>query len=354
MSKHRPARMRARQFLVALGRLENWFQKQMRTLPWRENPSLYRVWISEIMLQQTQVATVIPYFERFIARFPELRDLAAASEEEVMQYWAGLGYYSRARNLHRAARVIFHSGFPKDRTGWLEIPGVGEYTAGAILSIARDQPEAILDGNVERVLARVFRTSDKDRLWSHSRNFVETAAAAGIRPSILNQGLMELGATLCSPKEPVCALCPIAPICSARSHAQQAEYPRKRTQKAWVKVQEELHCLVDLHGFILLRKSGVDEWRAGLWDLPDAKQARRWIPKTERALMGLIETRHVVTHHKIIRTTHVWKIRRKLSSAAGNPLQWVPMLKIDVPVGSALQRTLRKIQETFPEALPED
>jgi len=177
-----------------LNQMAGWFERQQRILPWRENPDTYRVWISEIMLQQTQVVTVIPYFEKFIARFPTVQALAQAPEEDVLLHWAGLGYYSRARNIHRAAKIIDQAGcFPSTREGWLEIPGVGHYTAGAILSISLNQPEAILDGNVERVLSRARRVSRmkgdsfyKERLWRLSRIVVERAFDLKIPPRAAN------------------------------------------------------------------------------------------------------------------------------------------------------------------------
>ncbi len=149
--------MQMSKFLMSLKSLERWFESQKRILPWRNLPSVYRVWISEVMLQQTQVVTVVPYFEKFVAKFPTVEDLAMAPEADVMQLWAGLGYYSRARNIHKTAKMINKQGqFPKTKEEWLDMPGVGPYTAGAILSIAENLPEPILDVNVERVLSRVW------------------------------------------------------------------------------------------------------------------------------------------------------------------------------------------------------
>jgi A/G-specific adenine glycosylase len=349
-------------FLISLQALDTWFQRQKRILPWRNDPTFYRVWISEIMLQQTQVATVIPYFEKFMGRFPKVEDLAAASEQEVLLYWAGLGYYSRARNLHRAAQKIVEEGkgFPQDREGWLEIPGVGNYTAGAILSIAGGQPEAILDGNVERVLSRIRRVSRqkgdsvfKSRLWKVSSLFVRTAYRHQINPSVLNQSLMELGATLCTPKKPKCLLCPLAQICRARAEGDAESFPPRKKPKEWVKVQEQLHCLVDGKGKILLRKRNAGEWRAGLWDLLDEKPSEG---SSRIESIGRLETRYVVTRHKVERLTHVWKSNRLSSSiwkASDSQWQgevkWVSLKDPDVAVGSPLRRTLQKLLEEFPE-----
>ena len=347
----------------ALDRLEGWFERQKRMLPWRDDPSLYRVWVSEIMLQQTQVVTVIPYFERFMGRFPTVESLAEADSEEVMKYWAGLGYYSRARNLHRGAQTIVSDGFPKDRAGWLEIPGVGEYTAGAILSIALGQPEAILDGNVERVLSRVRRVSRlrgdaayKARLWRLSRAFVVRAFERGLKPSAINQALMELGATTCSVRSPKCLLCPLQEICQASRGGEAELYPPKKKRKEWIEVAEELHCFLDGKGRCLVRRREKGEWRAGLWDLLSERGSER-----EWKKLGVVESRHVVTRHKISRKTHVWvaaNSRRAVatwSAAEDAPgesaVKWVDVREPEVPVGSALKKVWQQIAERFPVAI---
>jgi A/G-specific adenine glycosylase len=360
-------------FLVSLKQLEHWFERQKRVLPWRNNPTIYRVWISEIMLQQTQVITVVPYFEKFIGRFPTLESLAKAPEEEVLHYWAGLGYYSRARNLHKGAQKITEKGrFPMNREEWLEVPGVGNYTAGAILSIASGQPEAILDGNVERVLSRVRTVSRqkgdvafKERLWRISRIFVQTADRHKIPPSVLNQALMELGATICVPKKPRCLLCPVTDLCRAYCRGEQDAYPPKKKPKTWVQVKENLHCLLNDRGEVLLRKRGSGEWRAGLWDLLEESPNGIY---AKSKLLGEVETRHVVTRHKISRVTQVWRLPKarspgllgaaesaeagvsQKSAQSQDELRWVSLREPEVAVGSALKRTLKKIAETGLEA----
>ncbi len=359
----------------ALDRLEGWFERQKRMLPWRDDPSLYRVWVSEIMLQQTQVVTVIPYFERFMGRFPTVESLAEADSEEVMKYWAGLGYYSRARNLHRGAQTIVakgrasvahgracsDDGFPRDRAGWLEIPGVGEYTAGAILSIALGQPEAILDGNVERVLSRARRVSRlrgdaayKARLWRLSRAFVVRAFERGLKPSAINQALMELGATTCSVRSPKCLLCPLQEICQASRWGEVELFPPKKKRKEWIEVSEELHCFLDGEGRCLVQKRVKGEWRAGLWDLLSEER-----PGWNK--LGVIESRHVVTRHKIIRKTHVWVAANSRSAVATwsaaevapgeSVVKWVNVREPEVPIGSALKKVWQQIAERFPRAL---
>ncbi|MBC7690787.1 MAG: A/G-specific adenine glycosylase [Methylotenera sp.] len=356
--------------LQALRSLATWFDRQKRVLPWRDEPTLYHVWISEIMLQQTQVITVLPYFQKFIRRFPTVESLAKASLDDVLLHWAGLGYYSRARNIHKGAQMIVaargaaggagkkNSGFPKTREGWLEIPGVGNYTAGAILSIALDQPEAILDGNVERVLSRVRRVSRargdtvfRSRLWTLSRATVTRAFDLGIAPSVTNQALMELGATVCTPRKPMCMLCPVSTVCQAFRQGDVENFPPKKKPKEWIKVQEQLHCLMDSEGRVLLRKREKGEWRAGLWDLLDDLSPRFTSKDYEK--IGFVDSKHVVTRHKIQRTTHVWKLKK----VPGEKLQlgpgfcWTRVSEDSIAMGSALKRTLQMVSERYPEMM---
>jgi len=208
--------------------LLRWYERNKRRLPWRSDPAPYRVWVSEIMLQQTQVRTVLPYFERFLARFPDVGSLAAASEQEVLAEWAGLGYYGRARNIHRAAQKIageFGGVFPSTPGEWLSLPGIGEYTAGAILSIAFNQPHPVVDGNVRRVMSRLTGLMEPPR----ESRFWELAAAwvPRDRPSDFNQALMELGALVCLPSGPRCGDCPVASMCAARKLGIQEKIPMR-------------------------------------------------------------------------------------------------------------------------------
>ena len=356
---------RAQDFGDSLLALGAWFERQKRVLPWRDQPTFYRVWISEIMLQQTQVVTVVPFFERFLARFPDVHSLAAAPGDEVMRLWAGLGYYSRARNLHRAAALLARDGFPQTREGWLEIPGVGPYTAGAILSIAADEVVPILDGNVERVLSRVRRvnrpsdSSYKARLWRLARAFVERGHGHGVRPSVLNQALMELGATVCTPRAPACPRCPLSGICRARAAEDAAAYPPRKPPRRWKEVREELHCWLDAQGRVFLRRRATGEWRAGLWDLLDEAPARG------ARQVGVVETKHIVTNHRIRRRTTVWKVATSFSgasrtlkaaevldspskTAATGEQRWISIDEPEVAVGSALKRTLARVQAELP------
>ena len=250
-----------------------WYAVHRRDLPWRREPDAYRVWISEIMCQQTRVDTVIPYFERWMLAFPTLPSLAAANIQQVLQIWQGLGYYSRARNLHAAAQyVVTHCGgeLPRTVEGLRAVPGIGPYTAGAIASIAWGQSAPLVDGNVMRVLSRWF-VMDKDlrttaaqkELWALATQLVQ-----GPHPSEWNQSLMELGATVCSPTRPKCLLCPVVDVCGARREGLEAELPVKSAahavrQESWWSVRWVRPDGTEL----IARRRDTGLW-AGLWEWP--------------------------------------------------------------------------------------
>jgi len=250
-----------------------WFRRHRRDLPWRRRRDPYRVWVSEIMLQQTTVKAVVPHFERFVRTFPSLRRLAAASETQVLAAWSGLGYYRRARHLHAAARRIAaeHGGrVPSGREALLALPGIGRYTAGAILSIAYGRPEPILDGNVTRVLCRLAgerrdprRREVGARLWADARRLVEAAGA----PGDLNEALMELGATVCLPGTPDCAACPVTRACVARAAGRQEEIPPPRAPGRIVRLRQRA-ALIHRDGRVLLRRRATSGLMDGLWEVP--------------------------------------------------------------------------------------
>jgi A/G-specific adenine glycosylase len=253
-----------------------WFDIHGRkNLPWQQNPNSYRVWISEIMLQQTQVSVVKKYYLNFMQRFPDISTLANAQQDEVLGLWSGLGYYSRARNLHEAARIIRdqHRGdFPATIEELQVLPGIGRSTAGAILSLAQQQPVAILDGNVKRVLARCFaiagwpgKSSVLTELWSLSEQLTSTA-----RPRAYNQAMMDLGATLCSRGKPDCGHCPLQHNCMACLQQQQHLYPGKKTAKKIPHRHIQMLLIRDAAGRILLEKRPQTGIWAGLWSLPEA------------------------------------------------------------------------------------
>ena len=218
-------------------RLLDWFDDHGRhDLPWQENPTPYRVWVSEIMLQQTQVTTVIPYYQRFTNRFPTVAELAKAPQDDVLHHWSGLGYYARARNLHRAAKTVlsnWQGQFPNNQKDLEELPGIGRSTAAAIRSLAFNEPAAILDGNVKRVLSRYHgvegwpgRTSVARTLWSFAEAHTPTRRAAAY-----TQAIMDLGATVCTSKRPACTMCPIAADCVAAGTGRQDAFPRTKAEK---------------------------------------------------------------------------------------------------------------------------
>jgi A/G-specific adenine glycosylase len=237
--------------------LLGWFRQFQRDLPWRQNKDPYRVWLSEIMLQQTRVAAVIPYYERFLERFPDVRTLAEAPQEEVLRLWSGLGYYSRARNLQAAAQQIVgkHNGqFPQSEEDVLALPGIGAYTAAAILSIAFEQKHAVLDGNVARVLARLGAIRGDLRAGNRWKALQETAnnLLDPKSPGDWNQAMMELGATLCTPKSPQCLLCPVGKFCGARQLGIAEELPDKRKKRDTVEVTLAAAVFLDKKGHTLL------------------------------------------------------------------------------------------------------
>jgi len=249
-----------------------WFDRAARDLPWRRTRDLYAIWISEVMLQQTQVATVIPYWQRFLARFPTASDLAAADEQEVLKLWEGLGYYRRARQLHAAARQIVgeHSGdFPSKFAAVRALPGIGRYTAGAILSIGLDQRLPILEANSIRVLSRltafegdVVSTAGQKLLWE-----VAEAVLPARRCGAFNQAIMELGSEICTPKSPACGDCPVAQLCAAKERGIVEQIPQPAVKTKYEDVTE-VAVVVKHRGRVLLRQCQPGERWAGLWDFP--------------------------------------------------------------------------------------
>jgi A/G-specific adenine glycosylase len=254
-------------------RLLAWYCRNARTLPWRETSDPYAIWVSEIMLQQTQVATVVPYFKRFLASFPTVTALAAAPEERVLRHWEGLGYYRRARQLHAAAKKIVaeHSGeFPRDRESILHLPGIGRYTTGAIMSIAFDARQPILEANSIRLLSRLteFRgdpqsTAGKELLWNAAESFLPSRGCG-----MFNQALMELGSLICTPRNPKCDDCPLSSLCPTNLNGLQSVIPAPARQPTIEETFEVAIIARRDDGAILLRKCAHGERWAGLWDFP--------------------------------------------------------------------------------------
>jgi A/G-specific adenine glycosylase len=238
-------------------KLLGWFSQFQRDLPWRRTEDPYRIWLSEIMLQQTRVAVVIPYYQRFLAHFPDVRTLAEAPEDRVLRQWAGLGYYSRARNLQKAARQIvaeYGSRFPREPEQALALPGIGPYTAAAILSIAYQKKLAVLDGNVARVIARLEAIRGDLRATARWKKLQQAAdlRLAPNAPGDWNQAMMELGATICTPRSPDCRLCPVGEFCQARKSGLSDVIPEKRSKRSTVEITLAAVVLVDSKGRTLL------------------------------------------------------------------------------------------------------
>ena len=217
-------------------RLRTWFRQTKRDLPWRDTRDPYRVWVSEVMLQQTQVATVVPYFQRFVARYPDILTLAGADQQDILKSWEKMGYYARARNLHKAAGIVareYDGHVPSDYDTFRALPGVGDYIAAAVMSIAFERPFAVVDGNVKRVLSRLLmieepvnKPSSKKRFQSDADDLLDTK-----HPGDFNQAMMELGATVCRPKQPLCEDCPVLRYCAAYLAGCQSDFPVRAPRK---------------------------------------------------------------------------------------------------------------------------
>ncbi|HXC30973.1 MAG TPA: A/G-specific adenine glycosylase [Verrucomicrobiae bacterium] len=337
-------------------RLLSWFAKEKRDLPWRRTRDPYRIWLSEIMLQQTRVAAVIPYYQRFLEAFPDVQALARAKTERVLARWAGLGYYSRARNLQRAAKEIVagHSShFPRDYDAALALPGIGRYTAAAVLSIAYDEPHAVLDGNVARVLARIGALRSDLRAPDTWRK-LEAAAQdllARNAPGDWNQAMMELGATVCTPAAPRCTKCPAATWCRARKLGLAEQLPAKRKKPATVHLTLAAAVLLDPQGRTLLVRNpnGDGALFSRMWQFPavetngaepamalDHHLQERYGVRLSAGHRPLKAARHSVTFRSINLQPYLVPIAR-LPQIGG--AQVIPLTQIRrLPISNATQK----------------
>jgi A/G-specific adenine glycosylase len=303
-------------------KLIRWYESARRDLPWRRTRDPYAIWISEIMCQQTRVAAVIPYYERFLARFPDAAALATAREEEVLALWSGLGYYSRARNLQRAAKQITDAGeFPSSYESIRELAGVGRYTAAAIASIAFDLPHAVVDGNVRRVTARL--TNDR----AVDAQAVADQLLDRRHPARWNQALMELGALVCVPGEPKCGECPLKQLCAARNAGTQVGLPGKKI-KPDTEEHERTLLVIRRGGKILLAPSSRVK---GFWDLPEPFAGVR-----AGEVVGTFQ--HAITHRRYTFTV------RKATGAASGAARWFEESKLgEIPLGTTVKKALQLI-----------
>jgi A/G-specific adenine glycosylase len=335
--------------------LLGWFRAHQRDLPWRSSRDPYRIWVAEIMLQQTRIAAVMPYYDRFLERFPTVESLAAAPQQEVLKLWSGLGYYSRARNLHSAAKQIVaeHAGkFPRSLEAALELPGIGVYTAAAVLSIAYDVPLAVLDGNVARVLARLHAMRGDLRVPRTWRALTETAEQLLARKaaSDWNQALMELGEVICTPKSPRCLVCPVVQSCRAFAEGISGEIPAPRKKHAPVAMTIAAVILLDSKGrTLLVRDPGAHDevLFSRMWQFPAIQVSRETKPELEKyfgetfglkklTLEELPSARHGVTFRNITLLPFVARVA-KLPAVPRSRILALKRLG-SVPVSSATKK----------------
>ncbi len=302
-------------------RLLKWYDANKRDLPWRDQPDPYRIWVSEIMLQQTRVTAVLDYYERFLKRFPAVRVLADAREPSVLAAWSGLGYYRRARMLHQAAKVVareMHGVFPASSDELRKLPGVGRYTAAAVASIAFDEATAVVDGNVERVLHRLLgKQLSGEPLWAMANLLLETN-----RPGDHNQAMMELGATVCLPREPLCGQCPVVQFC--RSRGKQPTSSRKPSPRRAI---ANYSLRLDKGAVFLTQRGQGKSLMPGMWELPELPQPRSGKP--------LLRLRHAITN-----TNYEVRVWRDTVGKSGIP---IPKARVySLPLTGLTRKILRK------------
>ncbi|MBX3021040.1 MAG: A/G-specific adenine glycosylase [Bdellovibrionales bacterium] len=316
-------------------KLVEWYRQNKRALPWRENRDPYRIWISETMLQQTTTTAVIPFFERFVGRFPDLNTLAQAPVNAVVEAWAGLGYYSRARNLHKSAQALYaKGGFPKTFEELITFPGFGPYTSRSVASLAFDQAVGVVDGNVIRVLSRFegqawewWKSKARDEVQTHADQWVR-----GLSSYEMNQALMELGRTICTPKSPSCLLCPIREQCVAWREDRVANLPLpkpRRTRELWL-----WNPSVEIKkGRILIQKNTHAPFLRGQWLLPGTAERLKSKPKS-------YHYKHSITHHDIFVT-----VKNSLPKMSEAVTKWVQLKEIRQHVPASL------VQKALAQAL---
>ena len=335
-----------------------WFDHHGRKdLPWQVNPTPYRVWVSEIMLQQTQVTTVVPYYERFMASFPDIHVLAAASIDDVLHHWSGLGYYARARNLHSAAKRLHddHGGvFPAGLEDVMALPGIGRSTAGAILALSRGERHPILDGNVKRVLARYYavegwpgRTAIASQLWEYAEN--NTPAE---RVAEYTQAMMDLGATVCTRSSPDCDLCPLQEKCAAHALGRQADFPGRKPKKK--KPKRSTHMiLVRQNGSVYLeRRPAAGIW-GGLYSFPELESAEQlgdWCHRVFNAKPANVKPGEVLSHSFTHFDLDIYPLQVELTPATaadtGDTLWYSPESPQQVGLAAPVRVLIEQLEMT--------
>jgi len=332
-----------------LGRaLLAWYRSSRRDLPWRRGRDPYRVWVSEIMLQQTTVGAVVPYYRRFLRAFPTVGALASARLDDVLAAWSGLGYYRRARHLHQAARKVVarHGGrFPRGLEDALALPGVGRYTAGAVLSIAYSLPVPVVDGNVARVLSRLLLIEDprpaaaRRRMWGAAAALVETSPET---PGDLNQALMELGATVCLPRRPACGACPVSRRCAARAAGREEEVPSPPRRRRPVEVRSAVAVVLRGGRLLLVRRRDTSLMQ-GLWELPPARSRGSAEGLRLRLERPVATVRHAITWRRLRIDVHP---ARLLSEPRKGRHRWVTRGDLHrLPTSSIVRKVLAAIPE---------
>ena len=328
-------RLRASQPYFAAA-LALWYRDEARPLPWREAPSLYKTVVSEFMLQQTQVKTVLPYFARWLGALPDFAALAGASETKVLKLWEGLGYYSRARNLQRLAQaLVSQAEIPQSPEAWQELPGVGPYTAAAVTSIAFGVPTACVDGNVVRILARLTADGRAFRDSASAAKLLAPLAQAlmpAVAPGDHNQAMMELGATICLRQNPLCSACPVLAFCAAGQRGNPEDYPRLAARKIERQVVTRVWC--ERGGSLLLHRAQAGARRlAGQHELPTAAQAGLTDAAAGRGRL-LARKKRAITRFQIVESIYAAPPPRRLPAG----LVWAPLAELDALVLSGPHR----------------
>jgi A/G-specific adenine glycosylase len=349
-------------------RLIAWYGRHGRDLPWRHTRDPYRIWLSEIMLQQTTVAAAIPYYQRFLTVFPNVATLAAAPLEQVIELWAGLGYYSRARNLHRAAKIVvdeFGGRFPATVEELTALPGIGRSTAGAIVSISFDRPAPILDGNVRRVLVRLFAFAGDPRSPTAERSLWGRAEAltSRARPHDYAQAIMDLGATVCTPRDPACSACPLSDLCQACRQGVQQRLPAARPRKS-VPVRRQVALLVECNGCCLVRPRPAAGFLGGMWEFPVSDLREDEAPLTAAgrlaAELGLAGDgvvvgglKHAYSHFTLELSLVGVQVAATRRVAEGD-WQWrTPARLVETPLHGAHRKALERFILSVPEGSDE-